>query len=205
MYQKIFETVQHEFKDYGKTLEHLLEFLVIDSSPFLLSDIEKRMKWLFSNEELADKLLKAYDPKLLRSHNCDYIGELCLAHNDRFSIDWRSKVMSPRRVTSMLEKASIEKTQDPIRIIDPEAGTGRALLAIHEKAPNAHLFAIEKDLMAFRVAMTNCAIYGIKAYLLHADPSIHDININRPGGKYNWLFANRWDTCWQYLKPKYQR
>jgi predicted outer membrane repeat protein len=50
--------------------------------------------------------------------------------------------------------------------------------------------------------LTNCAIFGIKAYLLNADPSIHETDLRKSEGRENWLLANRWDSSWEELKEK---
>jgi type I restriction-modification system DNA methylase subunit len=99
-----------------------------------------------------------------------------------------------------LARKTINKTDQPVKILDKTVGTGRVLMSAYKRAPNSMLFGVDNDLRALRIAFTNLAIHDISGYLLHADCEKHELDIANDDGWYNWQYANRWYSCMDKLK-----
>ena len=141
-----------------------------------------------------------YDLDLIKSDKRDHLGDLYVENQGKLSQSYKGQFLTPENVVDMMCAMTIEKTDEEINILDPCTGTGRFLMCAHEYAPNANLFGVDIDQRALRVAFTNCAIHNVSAYFLHANSLLHETDISKPEGIYNWQYANRWNSCWDELK-----
>ena len=108
--------------------------------------------------------------------------------------------LTPTNVSDLISKISIADTDKPLNILDPAVGTGRLLMSAYKHAPKSRLFGVDIDMNLIRIAMTNMAIHNIQGYLLNANSLLHEIDISKENGRYNWQYANRWNTCIENLK-----
>lgn len=201
MLENMYEVLTGKFHDPYKAWDHFIEFLAVDNCGSLLYQLNHKFEWLFEDSWLADKLMKIYDPEVLRSDYYDHLGEMYLEKlvGTRQAQE-RGQFLTPMNVAESMAAMTIGQTDKPIRVLDPCVGTGRLLMAAHKTAPNALLFGADIDLRALQIAFANFAIHGISGYLLHADSLVHDTDISTDDGIYNWHFANRWDSCMNKLK-----
>lgn len=173
----------------------------MDHNPYLLKQLDHRFEWFFEDKTFAEKIMKTYDPKILKTDRYDYLGDLYVENQSRLSQCYKGQFLTPQNVVDMIAQMTLgEKTDKERNVLDPAVGTGRFLIAANPYAPNANLFGVDIDLRALRVAMTSCAIHHIPAYFLHADSLRHEIDLSKENGRYNWQFANAWHSCWEKLK-----
>lgn len=198
VYENMFEILCRRFHDYNKAWDCLIEFLTVDNYPALLKQLEGKLEWLLEDKDLADILMNAYKPKILKDDMHDYLGDMYVKHQSKLATGFKG-IISHEEADS-LAKTVIGETDRAINMLDPAVGTGRFLLAVSKYAPNGNLFGVESDIKLLRIAFTNCAIHGVKVCLLHADSSKHEIDISRARGRHNWQYANRWYSCWDHLK-----
>ena len=201
MLDSMYDTLTAKFHDPVKAWDHLIEFLAVDNCGSLFYQVDHKFEWLFEDRGLADKLMNTYDPKILRSDYYDHLGEMYL---DRvISTDQaqrQGQFLTPMAVAEMTAAMTIGETDKPVRVLDPCVGTGRMLMAAHRQAPNAKLFGVDLDQRMVRIALTNFAIHDISGYLLHADSLHHETDLSTEEGRYNWQFANRWNSNLDQLK-----
>ena len=119
----------------------------------------------------------------------------------------KGQFLTPDSVVEFMCQSTVGQAKEtagdenrPLNVLDPCVGTGRFLIGAHKYAPDANLFGVDIDLRALRIAFTNCAIHGIRAYFLHADSLVHEIDISKPDGIANWQYANKWYSSWDKLK-----
>lgn len=197
MLERMYDILNEKFENPVKSWDSLVEFIAVDHRADLLYQLEHKFEWLYEDRNLADRLSRIYDAEILQADYHDCLGEL-----------YRSKLASEavEQDEGQLELALQRWTQPSqegkrIAVLDPEAGTGRLLMTVHKKLPEAVLFGIDYDLRALRVAMTNFAIHNIQGFLLHADRTKHDMSLDTPKGQYNWKHANKWYSRMDKLKP----
>lgn len=200
MYEKMYDILYKKFFDRNRALDTLVEFIAVDNCPSLLNQLNHKFEWLSEDKELCEDLLKVYDLSLLKADTYDYLGELYVEKQAYLGQKLKEQSINPDSVTVLISSMAIRKTDGRLNILDPCVGTGRFLLAAYKYAPNANFFGVDTDLRALRIALTNCAIHNIPAYLLHADSQIHEIDISKPDGLYNWQYANRWYSCIDKLR-----
>jgi len=203
VYDALFDVLFSEFNDSHKAYEHLLQFLAVDNCPPMLMDIEGRLEWFFTNIGIAEKLIQSYNLELIKSDRYDYIGDIYIENVIGATEAGRKGLyLTPQPVVEMMCKCTLgEKNYEKINVLDPCVGTGRFLLTANKYAPNARLFGVDNNLTMIRSAFTNAAIHSISMYLLHADTFKHETDIALSEGRYNWQFANRWDSHMDKLKP----
>jgi len=196
MLERIYDILNEKFENPVKSWDSLVEFIAVDHRADLLYQLEHKFEWLYEDRNLADKLSRIYDAEILQADYHDCLGDL-----------YRRKLASEavEQDEGQLELALQRWTQrsqqsKQIAVLDPETGTGRLLMTVHKKLPEAVLFGIDYDLRALRVAMTNFAIHNIQGFLLHADRSKHDMSQDTPEGQYNWKHANQWYSHLEKLK-----
>jgi len=207
MYETMYEILTRRFRDYDKAWDCLIEFLAVDNCPAVLGQLEHKLDWLFNDKDLSGKLMAVYSPEVIKSDMHDYLGDMYIENQSRSGKLGKGQFLTPDSVVEFMcqstvgeAKKSAESENRPINVLDPCVGTGRFLIGAHKYAPDANLFGVDIDLRALRIAFTNCAIHGIRAYFLHADSLAHEIDISKPDGIANWQYANKWYSCWDKLK-----
>jgi len=200
------ETMYHAFcehtQDRVTAWDRFIEFIATDHNPRLFRQLKHNFEWLFEDSRLVEKIEQTYSPGLLESDYYDHLGEMYQEHvSPKQKENSTVFTLMPDEVAHTIAQEVINKDKQPAYIIDPMAGTGRMLMAIHHCAPKAHLLGTEPDLRSFRIAYTNMAIHDIHALLLHADSHTHEIDLRREEGRFNWNYANHWYSCMDKLKP----
>lgn len=202
MLESTYGLFQQKFQDSYSAWDRFIEFLAVDHNPLLFRQIDHKFEWLFDDSELIKKLEHSYNPQLLGSDYYDHLGDMYLEKVvSKYRVQRLGQFLTPESVADMLAQMTIEKTDEPVNILDPAVGSGRLLMAAHKVAPNSRLFGVDNDLRMIRLAMTNFAIYRIHGYLLHADSLRHEIDIGTPAGRDNWRYANRWQSQMHKLQP----
>lgn len=182
--------------------DQFIEFLAADHNPLLMYQLNHKFEWLLKSD-LSNTVADIYDPCLLKADVYDHLGDMYLekiATSDE-ARDLERLLRPTESYLNATVKLFGKRSKRPESILDPEAGTGRWLMAVHSVSPDAKLFGVERNLRLYRIAYTNLAIRGIKAYLLHADQQNHQIDIATKNGEHNWEFANVWNPCQDKLKP----
>jgi hypothetical protein len=105
-------------------------------------------------------------------------------------------------IKDLLKTVEFKPVYDEFNILDPFVGSGRFLLKADKYAPNSCLFGVDLDIMMIRTAFTNAVIYNIPMLLLNANSLLHNTDLSSEDGRYNWRFANRWDSHIRELKEK---
>lgn len=191
-----------QFGERNKAWDHFIEFLAADHNPLLMYQLSHKFEWLLKSN-LSDTIADIYNPRLLQADVYDHLGEMYL---EKIATEVEARDLERLlRPTETLVDATVKlfgkRSKRPESILDPEAGTGRWLMAVHSVSPDSKLFGVEKNLRLYRIAYTNLAIRGIQAYLLHANKLNHQLDISTKDGEYNWEHANQWNTCQDKLKP----
>lgn len=200
-YEEMLRILLDEFQDYNKAWDCLIEFVVLSNYPKFFFMVDHKFEWLFQNKQLAERLMRIYDLQLLKTDKHDYLGDLLIKYRNELGINYDTIMITPSdEFVERTVKQDIKSTNKPVRILDLGTATGRYLLKISEIAPNAIVFAIDKDVRLLRIAFANCAIHNIQAYLLCADYLIHEFDHKTEDGKHNWKYANKWYPCWDKLK-----
>ena len=202
MLDSMYEIFIDKFNDPVKAWDHFIEFLAVDNCAPLICQLENRFEWVFKDSKLVDNVIKTYNSNLLKSDYYDHLGDIYVEKIISKNEAKRKGIyITPQNAADVIGKISIQETDRPLMVLDPAVGTGRLLMAAYKKAPKAALFGVDIDLRSLRIAFTNLAIHNISGYLLHADSLMHEIDISNERGRYNWQFANRWNTCIENLRP----
>jgi hypothetical protein len=193
--------------DYSRSFDALLEFLAVDSRPYVIEQIPDRLEWLFSDLKTYERLVEAYDSEALK-RDFDSLGDIYVENLGRISQSSRGQFFSPEQVCRFMAKMVAadqpEKKDGKILVCDPAVGSGRMLLTAYDEfGDDAAYFGVDVDCRALQIAFINAGNWKIQdCYLLHADSLLHDTRPNSP----NWKYANRlwgpsyWDelvTCWE--------
>lgn len=205
MYDELFNILYREYNDSHKAYEHLLQFLAVDNCPPIMLEIEGNLEWFFSNKELADKIIKAYNLPLIKeggSEKYDCLGDLYVENVIGANEASRKGLyLTPQPVVELMCQSVLgDNTKEEPNILEPCVGTGRFLLTASKYAPNARLYGVDNNLNMIKTAFTNAAIYNVSMYLLHADSLLHETDISKQEGRDNWQYANRWQSSYDKLK-----
>ena len=202
MLENLLDIFSEEFKDKLVAWDRFIEFLATDSRGSLIFQLDHKFEWLYQNNAFINRVLSAYDHKLLKSDYYDHLGELYLKRKASPKKDNSFPTsIFPTQVAETMADVIIPDTDERRRILIPDAATGRLIMATHKRAPKALTFGVESNLRLYRIAFTNLCIHGIYGKLLHADPEKHEVDIATRDGKHNWEFANSWSSHWNELKP----
>ena len=197
MLERIYDLLSDKFQDPVKAWDSLVEFVATDHQASLPTKLDHKFEWLHGDHTLADKLSQLYDAELLRADYHDHLGELY-----REKLPSETLKANVGQLDLALHRWTQQEQKGPrVAMLDPVAGSGSLLMAVHKRLPRVVLFGVDYDLRALRVAMTNFAIHNIQGYLLHADKDKHDISLETPEGQYNWQHANQWYSNMDQLKP----
>ena len=197
MLERMYDLVLNKFEDELEAWDSLVDLVAADHQANLLAKLNHKFEWLHEDRALTDKLSRVYDPSILRADYHDHLGDVY-----REKLRAGVPTVELGQLDLVLHKwTPREQKGTGIAMLDPAAGTGSLLMEVHKSLPKVSLFGVERDLRAYRIALTNFAIHNIQGYLLHADKDKHDITLQTPEGQYNWKFANQWYSCIDKLKP----
>lgn len=203
MLEDMYEIFRGKFHDPVKAWDSLIEFIAVDNYAPLLYQLNHKFEWLFQDPSFSSSLKKNYDLELLKSDYYDHLGDMYLEHIvGKKETERKGLFLTPINVAEAMAKMTIPETERELKLLDPAVGTGRLLIAAYQQAPNSVLFGVDLDLRALRIAYTNFLIHDIRGYLLNANSLEHEIDISLEAGRYNWQFANKWNSSIERLKPK---
>ena len=192
MLDKMYELFLAKFGDVITAWDRFLELLAADHNALFVQEFDHRFEWLLKDSSLGEKLMKIYDPKLLRSDYHDHLGDMYI---DIFPKDWGKRGLDPEtnKLEDYTELLGKEKKSERLKILDKAARTGRLLTLAHQRFPKAVLFGIENDKRLYRIALTNFAIFDIPGYLINANSETDEIDLKTKNGRDNWEMANLWN------------
>lgn len=186
MLEKMYGLFTGKFINPLKAWDKLIEFLIVDNQGRYFFQIDHKFEWLWEDQKMVNQLMTIYDSELLRSDCNDHIGMfyyqqvLCKTYPDNPFV---GKILHQKGITYS------------------STGTGNELMQAAKKNPDIKYYGVEPDVKLYRIALTNCMIYDIKAKLLNANPGKHDIDLKSSEGKSNWQYANQWNVDQNILKP----
>ena len=199
----MFDTLYNRQHDYSDAYEKLLEFLVADHLPGMISQFDGKMGWFWEDEGLARKLTRIYSDNFdsIHSDPYDYLGDMYVEMQGQFSQGIKGQFLTPPNVCDMMARMLIQEDEDrEISVLDPCVGTGRMLMAAARYAPNATLYGIDIDNRAIRTAFTNACIHKLRVRLLCADSLRHATDPRSEAGRHNWQYCNSWHSHYGELK-----
>lgn len=201
MLKDVYSQIDRKFNNSLESWDRFIELLAVDRYAPIMYQLDHKFEWLFENPGLAKSLRASYDINLLISDFYDHLGEMYLEMIDsNKEMDKKGLYSTPSTVAKPMAAMTIKNTNKPIKILDPAVGTGRLLMAAYKQAPNAVFFGVDSEIRLLRIAYTNFLIHDIKGYLLHANRLEHEIDISTEAGKYNWQYANEWNSHITELK-----
>jgi len=202
MLENMYASILDRYNDPLSSWDKLVEFLAVDYNGLLIKDMRHNFEWLYKDKEFTNKIIGLFDFELLQSDYHDHLGDMYL---EKFLIKEvaikRGQDLFSTKQGSLLSRPKADKHERQFGVLDPNVGTGRNLMAIHKLKPGYLLYGADKDLRLLRIAMTNFSIHDITGHLLHADKRVHEIDLAKENGKYNWQFANRWHSHMDKLRP----
>ncbi|MHA1823538.1 MAG: hypothetical protein ACTSXM_06745, partial [Promethearchaeota archaeon] len=170
-------------------------------SSLVLLDLKHNFEWFTKDKKLIDNLNFFYKPNLLKSDYYDHLGDMYA--EKILPLNPSKWLLTPLDLTNKLANDIVnERSQLSFKLLDSMVGSGRLLMAIFKKAPDSLLFGVDNDIRVLRIAQTNFFIHNIPALLLNADSAVHETDIAKPEGYFNWQYANRWHSHKDKLKPK---
>jgi len=199
MLDKMYELFLAKFGDAVKAWDRFLELLAADHNALYVQEFDHKFEWLLKDSKFGEKLMKIYDPKLLRSDYHDHLGDMYI---DIFPKDWGKRGLDPEtnKLEDYTELLGKEKKSKELRILDMAARTGRLLMLAYQRFPKAILFGVEKNKRLYRIALTNFAIFDIPGYLINANSETDEIDLKSKNGRDNWENANLWNPPTGKLK-----
>ena len=203
MLEDLLELYSCQSTDEVTAWDRMLEFLATDSRATLCCEFNHRFVWLYDNELLTRKTIQIYDRKLLSSDFYDHLGNIYV---ERIlpQLPYQINEYSPmsHRQAELQAESMIPNPNEKKSILVPYAGTGRLIMAIHQRSPKSAIYGFERDLRLYRIALTNMCIHSVNATILHADPDKHELDISTPNGRANWQLSNKWNPNVQELKSE---
>ncbi len=187
MLENIYDLFLKKFKDEITSWDHFIEFIAVDNQGSLFFEIPHKFEWLFEDQNFCKALLDIYDSKLLRSYYYDHLGELYFKR----VIKQCDKLISPKQADTLILNY-IDKTDKQMKILIPNAQTGRIIMAVKDIANKAIIYAIESDIRLYRIALTNMIIHNIKGYILCTNKPRSDVDDVINDSKNKWKYANAW-------------
>ena len=202
VYEDTYNCFRDKYKEDNKAWNRFIDFLAVDHFPPLMHQLDHKFEDIANDAKFITKLKSVYKPQVLKQDYHDYLGEMYMETQGKSQIDRKGQFLTPESASGMLAKMTIgnDAKQKP-NILDPCVGTGRLLISAYKVRPESNLFGVDIDINALRIAYTNFRIHGIRDfYLLHADSLLHETDVSKPEGSYNWQFANQWYSHMNELK-----
>lgn len=142
------------------------------------------------------ELTELFDVEVLRQDKWDWFGELHATYNvGAIQGDY---IISREEVQKIADALDLQPKDlpAPFRILDICAATGRNILMLSEKYPDAIFYGAEQDPIAYKVLLLNMKIYGIASSVVNTNNVDHDLREHSP----NWRHSNVWEPV---KKSKY--
>ncbi len=201
----MFDVLYRKTHDYGEAYERLLEFLVADHLPVMVPQFEGKLEWLLKDEALYNRLVPLYAEHFDAFHDdrYDYLGDLYVELQGRFSQGIKGQFLTPQNVCEMMAEMVMGDADNgrPANVLDPCVGTGRMLISAHRYAPPGSVFyGIDIDNRAIRTAFTNACIHKVPMRLLCADSLRHATRPDTEAGRHNWKYCNSWRSHYGELR-----
>ena len=199
----MFDVLYRASHEYSDAYEKLLEFLVADHLPGMIQQFDGKLDWLLKDETIYNRLVPIYADNFdaIHSDPYDYLGDMYVEFQGRFSQSVKGQFLTPQNVCEMIVRMSIgeEDKDKPMTVLDPCVGTGRFLISAGKYAPNATLYGIDIDNRAIRTAFTNACIQKLRVRLLCADSLRHATDPETEAGRNNWKYCNSWQSHYSEL------
>lgn len=204
-YDKMLDVLYKEIHNETDAFDRMLEFLLVDNSWPFLSQFGKDAWFIDPNNAWLRAILQEYNKEtveLLRSNWDDDLGDLYIDLQSQGSQNMKGQFLTPMNVCNMMTQMAIpeELRNKKSNILDPCCGTGRFFMTGFKVSPKSYYYGVDIDQRILHVALVNCAMHDIHGFLLHADSLVHEIGLDTPNGRYNWKFANQWESHWSDLK-----
>jgi len=191
MLRNMHETIKEEGKDDRTAFEELVMWVAnqysLAPSPVL-------------KEETFDRLKSIWDPEVLHRETWDWLGELL----DELNLEGVSVLPREQAEEYMREFGDHLRQHrlhpGPTPICDTQLGSGRKMLLLFQTFDRDLLYmGLEKDLLLYRIALVNYAIYNIPGCVLHADGDVHEWALHSQ----NWRYAGYWNPKdWKNLRKQ---
>jgi hypothetical protein len=205
MLEQLFTAFTNRYNDPIKSWDRFLEFIAIDNYFPILTELDYNLAWFFDNKEFLESVMNIYDSESLKSNYYDHLGELYwdkILSKKYISQTSNSYLISPSNTKRIMEDNNKNRKRT---ILIKAVGSGRAIMEYRKYYSNSILFGIEPDLRLYRIALTNCLIHNIPAYLLHANSQKYEVDISKKEGNYNWQFYNKWRSQMNNMLPKIKK
>ncbi len=183
--------------------DRFIEFIAADNDASLLHHLDQDFPRILADRKFRQGVNQSYSFDLIRSDFYDHLGDLYVERVfPHYKRPGDSCVLQSMNEALVKAAEKVPATDRIIRVLDPGCGTGRKLMCAYKLSRNGLFFGVERDIRLARIAMTNCAIHGLKSYILNADPEFHEIDITRMAGLENWHYANQWRSQMDKLNPR---
>ena len=200
MINELYSFFKETYTEPIKSWDNMLEFIASYHNPTLLLEKQIKPEWINRDDNFSKKIIEIYDPTILTNNIYDDLGDYY--YNN---IILKKRIDLPNvenKISDLLSNINDEDKNLNNLVLDKQVGTGKNLLEIAKRCPHWTYFGVDNDIRHLRIAMTNFYIHNISGYLLHADPQIHDIELITKEGRYNWKYANNWESQIHNLKNK---
>lgn len=188
-YKMLASIMDHAIAE-GKTHEEAFDILLTHIA--LVVGVEQ-VSTPFITFELDRKIKSTLDVDLLKDVQKDWLGEIYGTYISN------AIILSDSVVNKMISKIKVEDNQTRQRLFDPIAGSGRAIMKVHDKHDNKFMYyGSEYEKTPYRIALTNMKLYNIPSRLLHANP----MTDNTSASSSNWQYANMWEPIANYRLEK---
>ena len=171
---------KNKLEAYNDILHFLAYMLGIEgaATPFLQSNIH-------------DKVKATLDLDILRAEKWDWLGELY--EKNRITNPRTGQFFTPKAVSDMMAVMNAPAQVDvnkPKRMLDPCVGSGRLIISMYNLVGTGFIYyGADIDLVAYRTALVNMALFKIPAKILRCNSLTTDLSPNSP----NWQYANMWE------------
>ena len=202
----MFDVLYRGTHDYSDAFEKLLEFVVADHLPQMIPQFDGRLEWLLADDALYNRFVPIYAEhfKAIHADRYDYLGDMYVDMQGRFSQSVKGQFLTPHTVCEMVAQITLAGAdpEKPVNVLDPAVGTGRMLIAAHKYVPPGSVFfGVDIDNRAIRTAFANACIQKIPMRLLCADSLRHATDIATDAGRHNWRnYCNQWQSHYAELK-----
>ncbi|MFX1478238.1 MAG: hypothetical protein ACFFCI_08900 [Promethearchaeota archaeon] len=205
MLEQLFTAFTKKYNDPIKSWNRFLEFIAIDNFFPILAELDYNLAWFCENKEFLESVMDIYNSQCLKSDYYDHLGELYwdkILSKKYISQTSNSYLISPSYTKRIMEDNNKNRKRT---ILVKAVGSGRTIMEYHKYYSNSIFFGIEPDLRLYRIALTNCLIHNIPAYLLHANLQKYEVDISTKEGNYNWRFYNKWRSQMNNMLPKIKK
>lgn len=167
------KTVEEAFNDLLNIVAYNISYETMIETPWL-------------KKELLERINETLDIDLLRKDQWDWFGEVY-----KLRLKPELYLVDRNHVEDFVNQNPLKYKNNIYTLLDNVAGSGRLVLEYNRIAPpNTSIvyYGAEPNLVAYRMALLNCAIYGINSRILYINSEEYDVRSK----SVNWKFANKW-------------